>query len=324
MTDRSLKISRTTVPRLFAVLVGCWVLAYAPRVWSQSAQDAALRTAAQQRQQGRVSEAIRTLRAQYTRDPTPRLAAELARSLVAASEWLEAEALLAEALATADPWIARNRAGLERVQHAAQQHLCRLEIRANAPSARLIVDDRRLGERTLPTEVWLLPGTHLVEGAGEGGSAAEQVRVTAGDRASVMLRLQRRGGTEEQAASVPATTTGGSPALLGLGIASTVLAVGAAATGVTAIALRQTAARDFNVQCPPIAEPRSMQCTTTLDTERTWGLVRWIALPAAGAFTIAAALAFWGAGRSSTSRTSAARACVVDPVSLSISCAVRF
>lgn len=293
---------------------------------AQSSDDIAVRTAQRQRQQGNVSLSITTLRTQYGRSGSPRIAAELGRALVGATEWREGEAMLAEALGSSDSWVTRNRVVLERTQRTAQTHLARLELRSNVPSARLVLDEHRLGERALPFELWVEPGTHVIEAAGGGGMTVEQVRIAAGDRASVTLRLLDgvQSGPSSPVSSSPLHSGVSNVGLLFLGVSASVLGAGALATGIAAVALRQDAAHEFNGVCPPIEEARSQACSTILQSERTWGIVRWVTLPLSVAFATTAAVAFWGAGRNRIARATARIPCVLDPGLLSISCTTQF
>lgn len=71
-----------------------------------------------------------------------------------------------------------------------------------------------------------------------------------------------------------------------LGVALT--AVGGAATvfGVTALALRESAATDYNSRCPSPRAGLSAECRGLLDAESTWGTARWVGLAAGGALLV--------------------------------------
>jgi hypothetical protein len=182
-------------------MAAAWLLAWsavAVVAWPSAAQaqgdaesDALIARGVNLREQGRDREALELFERAHALLPTPRAAAQMALAQQALGRWVQAEAGLLRALAASgDPWIARNRAPLEKALETVHAQLAWLDVDGNVPGAEVWVAGERVGTLPLPGPVRVAAGVQIVEVRAAGHEpAVRRVEVRAGEHARESLVL---------------------------------------------------------------------------------------------------------------------------------------
>jgi len=259
------------------------------------------------RQQSKDDEALATFERAHALAPSGRTRAQVALAEQALGLWVRAERDLEAALATSDPWVARQRPALEGALVVVRRHVGSLEVRG-PDGAEVVLDGVALGvlpaarpfrveagRRALEVRA---PGHHsagrVVEVA-PGGTARETVTLVAIDtRAAAPAAPVPPAVPGGEGKSTPPPTTAPTPeavadpgrtqrlvgwSLLGGG---GVLAV----TGAVALLVRRAAVDEYNVHCPGLGADQSPDCQDRVESERTWLTVSIVSFVAAGALVI--------------------------------------
>jgi hypothetical protein len=166
------------------------IAAAAPRPAAAQTVDveAEHRRGMQLRAQGHDAEAAAVFRALFERSGEPRALARLGLAEGALLRWGEAEEHLQSALSrAADPWIAANRASLEGVLRAVQQHLGRVQVACATPGATVQWSGQTPVALPLPRPLRVPAGfLDLVVHAPGHSLVARRVTVPAGDEPVVV------------------------------------------------------------------------------------------------------------------------------------------
>jgi tetratricopeptide (TPR) repeat protein len=178
-----------------------------------------------------------------------RASAQLGLVHHALGHWLEAEPLLEQALASADPWIGRNRAAIESSLEVVRAHLATIEARA--PEGAVISLDDEASGAPAPRTVRVVEGTHRLRAHLDGHDDAEASLDARGGRTELVTLLPRAApaqpasdpdvareepsGGSDTAVTVDARdvqeTSGASSALVWVGLATALVGLGGAIGG---------------------------------------------------------------------------------------------
>ena len=152
-----------------------------------------LREGVELRRQGRDDEALELFRRAHAAAPTPRTSAQVALAAQAVGRWVEAEAGLAEALASPDdPWIARNEHALRTALERVQGELGTLTVETPAAGATIRVNGGAVGTAPLETSLRVKAGVTTVEVVvGDRVLAARDVVVPARGAITATLDTER-------------------------------------------------------------------------------------------------------------------------------------
>jgi hypothetical protein len=286
-----------------AALCAAGLALAAPQALAQTVDDH-LREGFALRQRGAEAEALARFEAAWALAQTPRVAAQVGLTHQALGHWVEADRFLRLATDAADdPWVRRSRPALDAALRVVRQHLGELELAGEPAGAVVSLDGRVVGTLPLAAPLRVIAGTVNLEVRAEGHVPVQRRLVVdpgAALREEVSLvRVPEAPPAAATAATATATATaaarrgdargaavvGASPMRV-LGIA--LVSVGGAATafGVAAVALRESAAADYNTRCPSPRPGLSVDCQGLLDAESTWGAARWIGLAAGGALLV--------------------------------------
>ncbi|MDO9018348.1 MAG: PEGA domain-containing protein [Myxococcales bacterium] len=137
----------------------------APLARAQPAPDPVeqwIRHGAELRRAGQDDEALVEFRRAWEAGHGARALAQMAMAEQALGRWADADAHVREALASNDPWIARNRAQLQAAAAVVDQHIGRLEVRGTPAGATVTVDGRVVGALPLPEALRVIAGTVTV------------------------------------------------------------------------------------------------------------------------------------------------------------------
>jgi hypothetical protein len=108
--------------------------------------DTILKKGNELRAKGRDREALEEFQRAALINDSPRVTAQIALAEQALGMWAEAGADLNKALAAdSDPWIAKNRAALERARGTIRQHVATLEVWGAPDGAEVLVDGQVVG-----------------------------------------------------------------------------------------------------------------------------------------------------------------------------------
>ncbi len=107
----------------------------------------------------RDADALRSFEAAWALDRAASTLAQIALAEQALGRWVDAERHLLEALAAADPWIARNTPTLRAALVAVREHLGSLTLEGRPVGATVLVDDRPAGTLPLPAPLRVPVGT---------------------------------------------------------------------------------------------------------------------------------------------------------------------
>jgi len=304
--------------------------------WSQDACDGALlQRGYELRGEGRDAEALVVIQQAWDRCHTPRALGQLGLAEAATGRWVEANVHLTEALAMAsDAWIVRNHDLLAEGQRQVAPHVGRLELYDGVPGAEVLIDGRPVGTLPLREPLRVVAGTALLTVRAPGHMTLNRtVTITAGHvvRERVPMPLTpveapaarvapEEGRGVREARPGPVTTgggtqrtlawvaAGGAVALLGGGIAATVVQAGADAYISDAANLCAAAGA--------CAEQRDTQ-----DTAHTLSIVGYVG---AGALAVTSAVLFLTAPSGTRARATGALACGLGPGTAGVACAVNF
>jgi len=150
--------------------------------------DVLVREAFELRQQHRPEEALQRLEKADAIAPSPRIAAQ--RGLVETSlhRWVAAEQHLLGALATEDPWVAKNRASLSSTLTQVLAHLAHVSV-TGRPGTKLSADGRDVGILPMSSMLSLEPGDVALVGTLPGFLPARAtLHLEAGQNTSVALQ----------------------------------------------------------------------------------------------------------------------------------------
>lgn len=116
------------------------------------------------RREHRDGEALDTFRRAYAAAPTPRVRVQIAFAEQALGRWVDAEADLQKALASADDaWIQRNLPLLERGRASIAEHLGWVEVAADVNPTQLVINGVDRGLQPMPARVRVEAGSVIVE-----------------------------------------------------------------------------------------------------------------------------------------------------------------
>ncbi len=160
--------------RAAALCLPLWIAGSAA---AQPAPDPGLEARYQQgsdlRERQQDAQALAVFQAIYAQTRQPRALAQVGMAEGALGRWLEAEAHLAEALATTNPWITTRRTQLESALATMRSHLGQLEVQTSVEGAAVWVEGRRIGAVNTPLRV--LAGTTTFEVRAEGYVSVSRV-----------------------------------------------------------------------------------------------------------------------------------------------------
>lgn len=112
------------------------------------------------RRRHRNEEALALYEQAFTASPTPAVRAQRGLAEQALARWILAEEDLESALASDDPWVARNRASLDGARLVVREHLGWLRVDVDVPGAEVLLDGKPI---PAATEARVLAGTGTVE-----------------------------------------------------------------------------------------------------------------------------------------------------------------
>jgi hypothetical protein len=172
------------IARALVVLVV--VLLLVPRsTEAQTDPDALLARAREQSNAGQHAEALATLESAAEAQRTPAVVAELGLAHQALGHWVQAEALVEEALGhSGHPWVATHRAGLELALTLARRHIGRLMVTSSVDGTEIEIDGARRGVTPMREPIHLDPGVYTLHVSAAGHQRAERtVEIAAGENA---------------------------------------------------------------------------------------------------------------------------------------------
>jgi hypothetical protein len=155
--------------------------------------EALIRQGVELRKQGKDERALPLFQKAYDRSRTPRTEGQLGLAEMAVGYWLEAEQHLSSSLDAPDhPWVAKNRASLERALGEVRTHLAELTVDGSPAGASVTIDGRRVGVLPLLQPALVRSGKVVVEVAAAGHQSATETVVVAGrERRRVTVRLEK-------------------------------------------------------------------------------------------------------------------------------------
>lgn len=288
---------------LAAVLL---VAGLAPRAArAQSAEvEGLLRRGVELRREGRDEDALARFADAYRLQPSPRTAAQLGLVQQALGRWSEADGLLREALAAPnDPWVRRNRAVLDGASSVAMQHIGELDLRCDAPGARLSVDGGAEQGLPLAAPLRVVAGELSLEVRAEGyETARRRLLLLPGQRLREHVTLRAVEPAPAPVAVVAASPPvalpvappvapsparpAPSPARRGAAIGLFVGAAAALGVGLAAVVVREGLAADFNDHCPA----DGARCEGVRSAAGDWTVGAAVSLPLAALMGAGAAL----------------------------------
>lgn len=295
-----------------------------------------LRRGVDLRRAGHEDEARAEFEAAYGLRREPRTAAQLGLACQAGGEWVRADALLREALAApTDAWITRNRAALEGARAMAERHLATVHLVGDVAGARVRVNGADAGALPLAAPLRVLAGSVTLELSAEGHEPLTLRFVTAAGetlRERATLRPIPPAAPPPPPPPPPPVVTRPPPVVVAPPVVTPrpaaspwlVPAVGAFAgaavfvvAGVTALALREGSASDYNRQCD--AGDASGDCGVLRDRTVGLGTAGWVMLPV-GALLAVAGVVF--VTRGAPSRATSQATCGAGAAS--VHCAFTF
>ncbi len=306
--------------------------------------EAALRRGVELRVERRDAEALALFERVWTLSRTPRARAQMGWAEQALGRWVDAEAHLAEALASPDdPWVVANAAALESSLREVRRRVGSLEVLGTPDGAHVEVDGREVGTLPLPSPVRVAAGTVTLRVWAEGCAplVREGVRVMVDALARESVYLAPRPAPRAREApppTAPAGPVGGAPrpsstpgaSSTARVVAWTGVGVGALSLGVAAVAwgLRTAAVDRYNAGHPArclgtsfsLAEETDAECRSDREAASTWQAVG-VATTVAGPLLIGAGVTLMLlAPRAAPANVSVACA----PGFGSVGCALRF
>jgi hypothetical protein len=143
------------------------------------------------RRKGRDAEALAEFQRALKIEKSPRVQAQAALAEQALGLWDAAEADLLEAMGRpGDPWIARNRGALNKAMGVIQSHLGSLEIWGTPDGARITVNDKDVGTLPLGKPVRVAGGAALLTARAPGYlDVTRSVEVPAGETVREHVQL---------------------------------------------------------------------------------------------------------------------------------------
>lgn len=273
--------------------------------------------------------ALAEFRAAWESSHAPRARAQMALAAQALGRWVDAEAFLADALTHADdPWLARNRATLERSMQGIREHLASLELRVNVAGAAVRVDGRDPGPFDHPLR-WPV-GTVRVEVRADGYVAVERAVTLRPDATSreeftlapVAAPVVATARVTVTSAPTLARSTPTPPRRGGRRLAAWMTAGGAlalAGAGTVFFFLRNDVVDTFNAQQPSsrCAEHDARpQCADPVRAAGTWETLAMAGWIAGGALAVTSLVLFATSPRGeSSARAGLLSHCGVGPAS---------
>jgi hypothetical protein len=298
------------------------------------------------RKAGRDGEALELFKRAHDVAPAPRSLAQMGLAEQALGSWPDAEAHLAQALASRkDPWIAKNVAVLQDALAAVGQHLGSLEVLGKPAGAEVLLDGRVVAKLPLAEPLRVTAGTVPVELRAPGYlPLVRTVTVVAGQltRESVTLQPVPEGGAAanpEPRTPPPAqppppqpsqpTQPSAEPSRSPLRTAAWATLIGGAVfavAGGVSVILREIDAENYNSNCvdppTPLDMAQQSQCSDWKSGGDTTSKLAIGTLVTAGVLGATSAVLF-AITRSAPSESRAAFACMPTPT-LGLSCAARF
>lgn len=164
-----MRVSRPLLLRVLAL--SCAFVLLTPRLAlaDPSAADAHIVRGIDLRQNQKDAEALEEFKAAYELSQGMEALTQMGLAEQALGRWVDAEAHLAEALASRnDPWVNRNRALLDGQLAMVSKRLGDLEIIGNVPGAEIKIDGRSVGALPMSKPVRVETGTVRVEALAAG------------------------------------------------------------------------------------------------------------------------------------------------------------
>jgi hypothetical protein len=145
------------------------------------------------RKKGDDEAALREFKRAYGISATPRAAAQMGMAEQSLGRWPDAEAHLAEAVASrGDTWVEKNRAVLEESLRTVRSRVGRLMIAGQPAGARIAIDGQPFGTLPLDQPLRLLPGPARLEVRAPGHEPFfKTVSVPAGQVTHVQVQLDK-------------------------------------------------------------------------------------------------------------------------------------
>lgn len=142
------------------------------------------------REQGNDAEALPLFERAFAQDPSGRPEAQLGLVQLGLGLFVEAEAHLRNALASADAWVATNRGPIEQARLSAAEHLGSLEILGGVEGASLLVNGQPVGTTPFTGTLSVLVGACSIDVRAEGYRRfSTEVTIRAGERSRVTVNL---------------------------------------------------------------------------------------------------------------------------------------
>jgi hypothetical protein len=314
-----------------------------------SKTEALIREGVELRTEGRDARALPLFQQAYELERTPRTAGQLGLCELALGYWLDAEAHLAEGLATVShPWIEQNRPVLTAALAKAAENLGEVMLAGGPAGAEVVVDRREVGRLPLVHPLRLIKGPHDVEVRVEGREPwRKAVAVAGADKQTlvVVIVVERPAAAvvaEKRAAEDPGSrveeTEEPGGARRGVAWVAAVAGVAALGAGVygTVGWIHQNRAFDRHTAVDP-NDPsmRYPDCSNDLTLHggaecdaihSDLAKARLITLVSYGAAVLlgAGSVYLFATAPTAGRKSDAAMSCVPDAVARGLSCAVRF
>lgn len=283
-----------------AVIVIATSLSVASLAAAQTAtDDPQLEAGHQLLRTNRCDEAATAFRAAWENGRRPRALAELGLAEACLSRWIEAEVNLAQALATPDEWVTRNRATLDESLEQVRAHLGTLVVDVVGPSAdetEVHIDGRLRGRAG--QDIRVVAGAVVVEvraaGYEQGRRSLEVARSQRTRERFELVRVAEAGGTDPSPSgpstpihrSRPRTSEGGGSSLrLTLGWMGIGLAAAAVGVGFAGLAVRETNLETWNDDALCNSIPgldRDQECASEGDGWRLGEALMWVGFVGGG------------------------------------------
>jgi hypothetical protein len=181
---------RTSAGTIATLLVAASLLVGATAAAESEEPETLIRQGIELRKRGDDARAHGYFKRAYELSKTPRTAAQLGLVDQAVGRFGEAETLIAEALASNDPWVQQHRSALEDGLKVCRQHLGGIVV-AGAPAGTTWSDaDHRAAALPSNGAIWVAPGTATLRFEAPGRQPlTKSVTVAAGDSVSLQVDL---------------------------------------------------------------------------------------------------------------------------------------
>lgn len=314
------------------------------RAGEASRVEALIHDGVQLRQDGHDARALPLFQQAFELERGPRTVGQLGLCELALGYWLDAEAHLGEALASAShPWIEKNRATLEGAREKARENLGEVALAGGPAGGAVVVDRKEVGRLPLKAPLRLNKGPHDLEvRVGPGDPWRQAVMVEGRDKQTFAVVVPVAAAAAPVAPAPEATVAkqeepSGS-ARRPLAWASAAVAAAGLGVGVYETVEWIRAKHDFEHNTGPIPGTGVMGLNCGSDLAPTYGgdgckglhdrlaKARLISIVSYGATTLFAAGSAYLFATSSAplTKTDTALSCAPDLLASGLSCSVTF